>query len=336
MKSLFIFLMVLLLTGCSVSSINYMNHEDIIKRMKEISEKSLEKSSIDSEEMRRKANLIPLEDLFGEDFKKLKEKKNKDKLLMKAAPVEEKMRIGVDYRFRDTPIKNQWNGTCTTFGGVAGIENLLNNPTLTDLSERDSWSKYQEYSSRSFVEHLSLDGNEICREVDWGQNEVYPSDTCTPNRKWRLGNTVYLEDNIEAALDALDRGSVVYIGMSTPIDMLSCSSVIKTDSGFASGGHAILIVGYRTDPTIKGGGYFIIKNSWGADCGDYGYQYLPFYLCQRNDGYCSMWEFQTVVENNITPPEPPKPEYKWVKICKRMWYWLWLKKKCWWVKEQVN
>jgi len=330
------------LTGCSTTSVEYLSHEEIVKQMQETPEKSLEQlSSVNMDEMRRKANLIPLEDLFGKDFEEIKKRKKARKeksLLIKSTVREEKSRLGADYRHRDTSIKSQWNGTCTTFGGIAGVENLLNKPATLDLSERDSWSKYKQYSSRVFVEALSKEGNEVCREVDWGQNETYPKDTCKDNRKWRLGASEYISDNTEAAIDALDRGSVVYLGMSTPKDMLYCRSVIRTTTDFSSGGHAILIVGYKMDDSIKGGGYFIIKNSWGADCGDYGYQYLPFHICQRSDGYCIMWEFKTVVDNTggVDPVDPPKPEYKWVEKCKRMWYWFWLKKKCEWVKVKVN
>jgi len=330
---LFVFGVLLNITGCSTSSVDYLTHAEIVEQMKE-TPTTEERGSIDPEEMRRKANLVPLEDLFGVDFDALKKKK-------KGVPVkeerEERARLGIDLRNRDTSIKSQWNGTCTAFGGIAGLENLINQPSVIDLSERDSWSKYKQYSSRVFVEAMSKEGNEVCREQDWGQNETYPKDTCASNRKWRLGDSIYLSDNIEAALDALDRGSVVYIGLATPKDMLYCRSVIRTTTGFSSGGHAVSIVGYKVDDSIKGGGYFIVKNSWGADCGDYGYQYLPFHICKRSEGYCIMWEFQTVlnkVGGEIPGPVEPE-EYKWVKKCKRMWYWLWLKKKCEWVKVKV-
>lgn len=339
MKKILTILLITLLTGCStVPSSYFLTHEEVVERMREAPEQE-ERSSIDSDEMRRKANLIPLEDLFGEDFEELKNRKRLRKLNKENKGRQEEVfsRSGADFRYRDTSVKNQWNGTCTAFGGIAGIENLLNKPETLDLSERDAWSKYRKYSSRSFVEYLSKEGNEVCGEESWGQNEVYPQESCEANRKWRLGSSVYLSDNTEAALDALDAGSVVYLGMSTPTDMMYCRSVIRTTTDFAGGGHAVLIVGYKMDSSIKGHGYFIIKNSWGDDCGDYGYQYLPFDICQRDDGYCIMWEFRNVITKPvvIAPPVEPTPEYKWVEKCKRKWYWLWLKKKCEWVKVKI-
>lgn len=325
------------LTGCSLETDGFTSHEDIVKQMngKQDSVRD-ERGSIDEEEMRRRANLMPLDELFGKDFEELKNKKKQKRLLIKstATATEEKARSGADYRHRDTSIKSQWNGTCTAFGGVAGLENMLNKPETVDLSERDSWDKYKEYSSRAFVTALSKEGNEICREQDWGQNQVTPETTCAANRKWRLGESLYISDDIQAALDALDRGNPVYLAMSTPNDMLYCRSVIRITTTFSEGGHAILIVGYKMDSSIVDGGYFIIKNSWGSDCGENGYQYLPFNVCNREDGYCSMWEFKTVIDRSgeVVPVEPDEPEFKWVKKCKRLWWTLWIKKKCWWEK----
>ena len=31
------------------------------------------------------------------------------------------------------------------------------------------------------------------------------------------------------------------------------------------GGHALCIVGYEDDPSVPGGGFFIVRNSWGED-----------------------------------------------------------------------
>jgi hypothetical protein len=41
-------------------------------------------------------------------------------------------------------------------------------------------------------------------------------------------------------------------------------------------GHSVDLVGYRKSTGFPGGGYFVIRNSWGADWGDKGYGYMPF------------------------------------------------------------
>lgn len=44
------------------------------------------------------------------------------------------------------------------------------------------------------------------------------------------------------------------------------------------GGHAVFVVGYKPDANAAGGGYLIIKNSWGVNWGDHGYFYMPYEL----------------------------------------------------------
>lgn len=44
----------------------------------------------------------------------------------------------------------------------------------------------------------------------------------------------------------------------------------------AAGGHAMLLVGYEDDDSVLGGGYFIVRNSWGNGWGDDGYLKMPY------------------------------------------------------------
>ncbi|MGK5082137.1 C1 family peptidase [Bdellovibrionota bacterium FG-1] len=103
--------------------------------------------------------------------------------------------------------------------------------------------------------------------------------------------------SVDEALAALNRGNPVYVGLRVPAGMGRHESVICSDSAWTKGGHAVAIVGYHLDPKIKSGGYFIIKNSWGPQAGDQGYQYMSFDICQkevRPDMYCMFWEVQGV------------------------------------------
>ena len=54
------------------------------------------------------------------------------------------------------------------------------------------------------------------------------------------------------------------------------------------GGHAVFCVGYVDTSKAPGGGWLIIKNSWGAGWGDKGFFYLPYeYVTPANVG--DMW-----------------------------------------------
>lgn len=41
-------------------------------------------------------------------------------------------------------------------------------------------------------------------------------------------------------------------------------------------GHSVALVGYKKSNLFAGGGYFIIRNSWGPGWGEAGYAYMPF------------------------------------------------------------
>ena len=78
--------------------------------------------------------------------------------------------------------------------------------------------------------------------------------------------------------DVTDDGAVSNYGMTRPDDKG------KEVSG-SYGGHALQIVGFLSNadlsrfgntPDIGGGGYFIVKNSWGCFAGDGGYYQAPY------------------------------------------------------------
>jgi C1A family cysteine protease len=70
---------------------------------------------------------------------------------------------------------------------------------------------------------------------------------------------------------------------------------VRSDLSTSVGGHEVHVIGYVSNqdlagvlpqaPPGAGGGYFIIKNSWGACTGDAGYYYMPVYylLTEANE-----------------------------------------------------
>ncbi len=76
------------------------------------------------------------------------------------------------------------------------------------------------------------------------------------------------------------------------------SGIYSYVSGNYVGGHGVLIVGYTDDSTAPGGGYFIVKNSWGTGWGESGYFQIAYSELQ------SVVQFgnYTIAYNATAPP----------------------------------
>lgn len=251
-----------------------------------------------------KEDIPTLEDLLGtEKLKKLRDKKAKKSLeenifmAMRSSVDDQK---GVDLRYRDTPVKqqfvgfNKWGwrvGTCTAFGLVSAMENLINNPKVAHLSERHLWSHYKVTSMEEAIMASRVDY--ITEEAYWPQGNLFPRQGYLKQAHTRVKSYYELDDSIIKAIEYLDKGLPVYLGFSTPSDMYDCKAVVKSKSN-TGGGHAVAIVGYQLDSSIPDSGYFIVKNSWDSDCGDRGYHYLPFYYCKAYNNYCLMYGLDSI------------------------------------------
>lgn len=71
-----------------------------------------------------------------------------------------------------------------------------------------------------------------------------------------------------------------------------------------SGGHAMTVLGYRDDQTAPGGGYFIVRNSWGTGWGTQnldgpGYCHIPYRLMEEQNSVTC------VIEEWLPPPALP-------------------------------
>ena len=200
---------------------------------------------------------------------------------------------GRDLRSRDTPVISQLGGRCSAYGLIASIENLLAAPQVVKLSESHLWSKYKAYSSASAVE--------AAKRMAVTEYSMWPKESKRPLPGWQAKAHTSLKyisliyDNVIEAVKSLDEERPVYLGVSVTKSMQACDPVLDPKSPDTGGGHAVAISGYGIDKRVAGGGYFIIKNSWGPDCGDQGYQYLPFnYFTRRGSSYCIMWDLEGV------------------------------------------
>ncbi len=81
------------------------------------------------------------------------------------------------------------------------------------------------------------------------------------------------------------------------------------------GGHAMAIVGYQDDATVPGGGYFLIRNSWGETWAGKsqlaaGYGRLPYEFISKysRSAYTATAPKPVQPEPPKPQPEPPKPQ----------------------------
>jgi hypothetical protein len=212
----------------------------------------------------------------------------------------------VDLTHRDTPIKQQFSakkcvgwlptkvGTCSTFGLVAAMENALGGGV--HFSERQLWSQYCNPSSNAAIKTIT-EGKGVVEEHWWPQEKVNRPGELSQADRFKLLGFKYLEDDVPAILEALDRGSPIYFALNTPSEMHARKPVISATSGDTGGGHAVAVVGYKLDPAVDGGAYLLIKNSWGTSDGFTGYQWLAAGYCAKKRNYCMAWSIDRVASD---------------------------------------
>lgn len=327
-------ILISVLSVLSFESKAYFTRDEVLKSLRESSEKVFMDEPLDKEALIRKSHLIP-DKIF------LKGISSVNKSFM--GNITERIKdlpLSIDWRSRDSAVKKQDDGKCTAFSLTSAVENIFNRDNLDpsrELSATDLWHWYQQYSSVAAVAALSK--NRIASEQDYPQ---YGQPKKGINRYLKLAKYTYVDDDVNALLNSLAAGNVGVVAMATPNAMLTCpkSGVISRTTTAAGGGHAIAIVGYYLDNEKNP--ILILKNSWGADCSDHGYQYLPVSICKNKGFYCSFWSIESV---DVTPsdpqpnpspmpkpqprPEPlpvPVPRYK--TICERVWYKFFVGKSC--------
>lgn len=81
----------------------------------------------------------------------------------------------------------------------------------------------------------------------------------------------YLKQNIPVAAGFLWPNSLSF-GKVVDLPIMD----VPPNKGGVYDGHSVALVGFKKSALFPGGGYFIIRNSWGKDWGDEGYAYMPF------------------------------------------------------------
>lgn len=229
-----------------------------------------------------------------------------------------------NYQGKDltTPARNQGQcGSCWAFAALGTIESLINIKENfadidIDLSEQyllscvpasGSCNGGRSASPFSFIMNTSADGN-FCNGVISEDCLTYQADDDVPCSQ--------KADNWMDTLVPLSGFGEVWFGIDNPnaVDMMKSQifqngpiyALMYVDDGFRVWGaishksddyhryryisddilnHAVTIVGWKDDPSLRNGGFWICKNSWGATWGydgffniEYGSMNINYYM----------------------------------------------------------
>lgn len=243
------------------------------------------------------------EKLFKPTEYKVEQKSWLKKLFESNNPIKD----SVDLRFRDTPIKSQMDGHCTGYALTGIVENLINRngkQSGLDMSDEHLWSTYRQYYMDSALRGYS--NNKICDEPLFPQNtfktdeSVKPSSACLANAHAQL--KAYKPINLSDIKQSLSNDNPVYIGFNVPKGMMNCQGLVTETTPVENAGHALGVMGYFDN---NGETFLIIRNSWGAGCGDKGYHYVPVSYCQKS--WCYFYEVSAVSSkyDSVTPTVVP-------------------------------
>jgi len=222
-----------------------------------------------------------------------------------------------------TPAKNQGNcGSCWAFAALGAIESLINikegfKDIDIDLSEQyllscvpESGSCYggQTASPFSFIINTSEDGNflngvifEECLpyesddDIPCSQKADNWLDTLVPLSGWgEVWFGLNNDDAVAMMKSKIFQNGPIYALMFVDDSFRNFGSIFHRSTDYFPNrspaadvlNHGILIVGWRDDPNIRNGGYWICKNSWGTKWGydgffniEYGSMNVQYYVC---------------------------------------------------------
>lgn len=204
----------------------------------------------------------------------------------------------VDLRSQCSPVRDQGQlGSCTGFSLAVGLREFLEikmNGSLVPMSPL-----FVYYEERALEHDVNQDAGGQIRDG----MKILASKGCSPEvddpydiavftkkpsckalrdaKSWRI-SAYHRIAGLEEMQSCLASGAGLVLGF-TVYESFELDAVAKTglmpmpgNSEQIVGGHAVFACGYRADAQAPGGGWLIIKNSWGTDWGMAGYFQMPY------------------------------------------------------------
>jgi C1A family cysteine protease len=247
----------------------------------------------------------------------------------------------VDQRSHMPPVRNQRRrGTCVAHACVAVREFLLGEQsTGGDFSEQFLYWRCKEVDGRPSssgtwirvgMERLQEDG--VCVEEVWPYNPdpipgkegqgPPPPGAKEAAQRYTIGDAPKLQARWVTSLrETLAGGKLIAFGVPVYTYWLrepvrsSGDIRMPLSSDHKEGGHAMCMVGYEDDPDVPGGGFFIVRNSWGTTWGsnsalEPGYCRIP---------YDYMTQYGLSAYTASAPDAPPEdPKSLWEQIAEQI------------------
>lgn len=216
----------------------------------------------------------------------------------------------VDLSPQCSPITNQSSlGSCGSHAIVAGLREFLLLKTSGDTTRLSRLFHY--YMARKHEGTINEDSGMTIRV---GMQVIQEYGSCTEARdpyiikdfkvqpsaeemeeakKYRLPSSFALRNILELK-NSIAAGYPVVIGMEIFPHMESQEMAKKgvlqlpNNSEQALGGHAVIVTGYKETKDYKGGGFLIVRNSWGPNWGLKGYFKMPYEYVRRGFVF-DMW-----------------------------------------------
>jgi C1A family cysteine protease len=253
---------------------------------------------------------------------------SRDRLYRASFPLAATRPASVDLRPETSPVRDQGQlGSCTGFACATGMREFLDLAEHPDeLAHAMLSPLFLYWEERKLEGTVSQDSGAYLRdgmkvltklgcapEVDQPYNVAKftqaPSAKAVADAKAYLALSYHRLTTLDELLACLASGSGAVIGFDVyesfeSADVEATGNVPMPAPGESVlGGHATFVAGYRDSADWDGGGYLIVKNSWGAGWGDRGYFYLPY----------AYWQFVSDAWVAVgtapvpTPPQPPVP-----------------------------